>query len=419
MSTPGQLDAGLPTGKATPPDPQARPKDQDVREHLQRVLKSAAFRGSKRGTAFLEYTVEKVLAGQGDTIKERSLAVEVFGRSPESDLSEDSIVRVGAREVRRRLSQYYTSPEAAGDKIEIELPGGSYIPEFKSLHPVAASPSPLVRRSRMRFLVAAGIVALAGLCGLWLYLRDPSRAAFDAFWKPFMRSGPPVIVAVAHPIVYHPSPHAVHLDEERRPLVGFAQRAIQVPPDRLNGSDFVPIFGQYVGFGDMVAVAELSKYFALQSRPLRMRLASSTEFADLREAPAILIGAYSNRWTLQFTQDLHFRFGRTHEGRPAIIDSSQSARFWTISGTGDDGSDYILLSRFVKCFSGNPIVIAAGLKQFGTEAAGRVLANPAQLGAVLQGLPENWQGKNMQVVLQARIIGNTPAPPEVVASYLW
>lgn len=400
-------------------DTLARPQERDVREQLQRVLKSAAFRGSKRCIAFLEYAVEKVLAGQGDAIKERTLAVEVFGRAPESDLSEDSIVRVGAREVRRRLAQYYGSPEAAGDQIEIELPAGSYIPEFKFLHAAPAPDTPVHRRIRVGLSLSVAAFLLAGVWGVWVFLRDPAQAALDRFWQPFLRSGPPVIVAVAHPIVYHPSPRAVQLDEERRPPSDLAQRAIQVPPGALSGSDFLPVFGQYVGFGDMIAVADVQRYFALRSKPLRLRLASSTEFADLREAPAILIGAFTNRWTLQLSRNLRFRFGRNPEGRPAIIDGSQSARFWSISGTPDNGSDYLLLSRVVKSSSGNPIVIAAGLKQFGTEAAGHLLANPAQLGAVLGSLPGRWEGKNLQIVLHARVIGNTPAPPEVVASYLW
>jgi hypothetical protein len=371
--------------------------------------------------AFLEYTVESVLAGEGDGIKERTLAVEVFGRPPESDLSEDSIVRVGAREVRRRLSQYYGSADAASDKIEIHLPAGSYIPEFRSLRPPEGVPEPARVRSRSKFLLTAALAFLAGACGLWLYLRDPAQAACDLFWRPFLRSGPSPIVAVAHPIVYHPSDHAVHLDEQRRPRVpgDVLQRVIQVPPGQLNGSDLMPVLDQYVGFGDMVAVAELSRYFAVRSRQFRLRSAISTEFADLREAPAVLIGAYSNRWTLQFSQKLRFRFGRTPKGGPAIIDGSQRERFWSVSGTPADGSDYVLLSRLPNSSSGNTIVIAAGLKQFGTEAAGRLLVSPADLSRILQTLPETWPEKNLQIVLQARIIGNTPARPEVVASHLW
>ena len=67
------------------------------------------------------------------SLKERTIAVEVFGRNPKSDLADDTIVRVGAREVRKRLAQYYLTPAGAASGIRIDLPLGSYAPEFRYL----------------------------------------------------------------------------------------------------------------------------------------------------------------------------------------------------------------------------------------------------------------------------------------------
>src|SRR5438105_1016353 len=94
---------------------------------------SPAFRTSARCQSFLEHLIDKSLEGQDASLKERALAVEVFGRPAEANLSEDTIVRVSAREVRRRLAQYYGSEEAASDEIRIDLPTGSYVPV---IHPV-------------------------------------------------------------------------------------------------------------------------------------------------------------------------------------------------------------------------------------------------------------------------------------------
>jgi hypothetical protein len=65
------------------------------------------------------------------------------------------------------------------------------------------------------------------------------------------------------------------------------------------------------------------------------------------------------------------------------------------------------------------LLISAGIKQFGTEAAGRLLTEPSQLGAILNRLPKGWEDKNLQIVLHMRVIGNAPAQPEVVASHVW
>src|SRR6266581_1986038 len=94
------------------------PSPEAVRRQLQNILASPAFHGSKRCQQFLEYVCDKFLEGQPGALKERTIAVEVFGRHPDSDLAEDTIVRVGAREVRKRLAQYYVSPEAVHEVVK-------------------------------------------------------------------------------------------------------------------------------------------------------------------------------------------------------------------------------------------------------------------------------------------------------------
>ena len=52
-----------------------------VREELSRVLACHEFRSSKRSQDFLRYVVEHTLAGHADMLKERTIGIEVFGRS--------------------------------------------------------------------------------------------------------------------------------------------------------------------------------------------------------------------------------------------------------------------------------------------------------------------------------------------------
>jgi hypothetical protein len=79
----------------------------------------------------------------------------------------------------------------------------------------------------------------------------------------------------------------------------------------------------------------------------------------------------------------------------------------------------MLICRIRNSVTGGFLIVAAGVKQFGTEAAGRLLTDPVQLSAVLGKLPRGWEDKNLQVVLHARVIGNTPGQPEVEAVHVW
>jgi TolB-like protein len=100
-----------------------------IRGELRRIFASEAFKSGKRAQEFVELVVEHALAGRFDSLRERMLGVEMFGRSVDYDTANDAVVRVKATEVRRRLAQYYRSVPIA-PPVRIELPTGSYIPQF-------------------------------------------------------------------------------------------------------------------------------------------------------------------------------------------------------------------------------------------------------------------------------------------------
>ena len=79
----------------------------------------------------------------------------------------------------------------------------------------------------------------------------------------------------------------------------------------------------------------------------------------------------------------------------------------------------MLVCRIRDAKTGGLQIVAAGLKQFGTEGAGRLLADQEQLGALLNKLPPDWESKNLQLLLHAQVIGNTPAQPELIAWHTW
>src|ERR1017187_4437648 len=100
-----------------------------VLKELDAILASYHFRGSKRYPALLKYVVDAALDGHSGELKERTLGVEVFGRDPNYDTSADPVVRLSAGEVRKRIAQYYHE-NGNGTRVQIELPLGSYVPEF-------------------------------------------------------------------------------------------------------------------------------------------------------------------------------------------------------------------------------------------------------------------------------------------------
>src|ERR1700736_2604400 len=100
-----------------------------IRNQMERMLANQLFKNSKRYPNLLRYIVEHTLAGFPGELKERTLGVEVFGRQPDYDTNADPVVRVTAGEIRKRIAQYYHEP-GRENEIRIDLPCGSYVPEF-------------------------------------------------------------------------------------------------------------------------------------------------------------------------------------------------------------------------------------------------------------------------------------------------
>ena len=61
----------------------------------------------------------------------------------------------------------------------------------------------------------------------------------------------------------------------------------------------------------------------------------------------------------------------------------------------------------------------AGIKSYGTQAAGEFVSNSAALQAALQTAPPDWDKKNLQIVLQTPVTEGLPGPAQVVALYVW
>ena len=109
----------------------------EVQAQLEKILASASFSTSQRSAQFLRFCVEQCLLGNTAQIKESTVAVEVFKRTPDYDPKTDPIVRVQARRLRERLENYYAA-EGVNDSLRILLPKGSYVPQTVRMQPPAA-----------------------------------------------------------------------------------------------------------------------------------------------------------------------------------------------------------------------------------------------------------------------------------------
>lgn len=171
-----------------------------------RVLASTQFSRSTRLRDFMLYITERGLNDPDTPIHEPEIALQVFGRSPTQG-SEDTIVRVHASQLRKRLEQYFLS-EGAAESTVIEIPKGNYAPIFRPRpvgvievsgkpepESVVRSEKPASSRARLSWkYVLVGAVLLSGIWLIWDDVRlraeqAPPLAPFVArFWSPILNS---------------------------------------------------------------------------------------------------------------------------------------------------------------------------------------------------------------------------------------
>jgi hypothetical protein len=119
-------------------DPGRRAKE---RAALYAVLTSGPFENNPRLANLLNYICERHFEGDTGAIKEYSIATEVFGRPQSFDQATDSIVRVEAFRLRKKLREFYEG-EGADQPIEIVVATGHYRPEFMDRIPGARLQNP-------------------------------------------------------------------------------------------------------------------------------------------------------------------------------------------------------------------------------------------------------------------------------------
>jgi hypothetical protein len=176
-----------------------------------------------------------------------------------------------------------------------------------------------------------------------------------------------------------------------------------------------------VAFADATTMSQVAGMFRAQGRSYRIRRSSVMKLADLREGPVILIGAFNNEWTLRLAEPLRFSFVRS-EGAILIKDREDSGRQWAVDPRRPYAAlqeDYALISRTLDPITGRLVIIAGGLTKYGTSAAGEFLTDPIYMEALRTAAPRGWDGKNVQVVIATKVVGENSGPPRILASYFW
>ena len=424
-----------------------------IRTELHSMLEAQIFAQSGRCKRFLSHVVNQTLQGRADALKERSIGVDAFGRPSDYDTAEDPIVRVAANEVRKRIGQFYQDspiPHA----VQIELPKGAYVPEFRILPVKRAGASGVVsaagssrldtptnvsRATEDLHQHSRNRVSLTDSLPPRSELREPKSFAKRKLWAritflALLISAGTTVASVwivksrrSFPQIWNSFQHA-----KVPVLVCLGAHDIQVPNETSSSSansfyDLV-MRKQTIPVDDVTVITAMASLMGKQGIPFRVASADQTSLTDFRRQPVILIGAADNIWTQRVTQDLRYRLmvipAVTSEGPPvaSIVDSKDSSSHpWTIDFSvpvSEWKSDYGIVARMDDPITGVPVIIDAGLGNDGSLAASEFITSGASQSRLAND-PLCRKKSNFEAVVETNIIGMRPGPPHVLRLECW
>jgi hypothetical protein len=436
-------------------------EDPRVEEALDKVLDSTAFAASKQSQALLKYLVAKSQHHDDGSLKERMIGVNVFGRSHDYNTGDDPIVRARVGEVRKRLARYYQSAPAGQHLVQFTIPTGSYRVTFVYLaspdteehaslsdeiesvsateirsRPVMVSSGwpDFIRRmapgswSQTAWLLIACAVAVAAVTGAMYYRQSRRVSVLDTFWSPLLDTSQTVILYLGQNGAFMPTQSYMRRIREARPFDEDEKRGTDVqledlnPGEKLEADDVYVENHDLVSAGNIAASIQIASLLGSRRHNADLRTGDGLSAEDLEHAPAVLLGAFDNRWTMQISEALPFRFKVLAGETDAIVEQGGQKRVWVTHIVGPKGAaneEYAIAVRLSSSVYRKPVIIAAGLRSRGTRAAGDFVTDPIELSRFLETLPAGWKQKNLEVVLRVEIVKGVPGTAQPIAYSVW
>src|SRR5271170_4209331 len=203
--------------------------------------------------------------------------------------------------------------------------------------------------------------------------RCAQKSAVNQFWSPVLATSEPVLICLAKPTVYLPSAELLQRYSKspgafKTELQRLTQPSPLQPQDKLVWGDMVEYADYGVAAGDVYAAVRLSALLGRMGKESQVRIGSQYSFADLRNSPAVVVGAFNNRWTMQLTGSLHFAFVEK-DGHLTIKEQVPDGRVWRQNAVNPDGeiSDFAIVGRLLDSKTGQFTVTVAGISGTGTQ----------------------------------------------------
>ncbi len=435
-------------GPEQKPDSSARDAlgHQELWNLVERVCNSRQFHRSTRLRGLLRYLCRRAWDEGAEEIKEQEIGMALFERRANFDYSQDTLVRVQASQLRKRLERYF-SEEGAAEPFLIEIPRGSYLPAVvrrgasDSGEPGEAEAGPDPPRRQWLVITLAGLcVALSAAC-FWLWQRPAQQAADDRkvheFWNAFSANGRENYIVLADSAisaVQDALRHQIGLDDYVRRSYEAELDREQLPAESRALIRYL-MARRYTSLADVFIVRQVAQARLLDPDKTTVVFARDHNVRAFQRSNNLLVGSQrAVPWVSLFDDKLDFhiydrpsdfhlaqdaatsrkRVGnrRPKPGEPAVFETDTRR---------PEGSEGFSLIAYIPNLSrnGNTLILA-GTEMSGTETAGMLLTTESWISALMNRLPRQANGTipHFEALLKTRQVENATRSFEIVAIHI-
>ena len=397
-------------------------------QQIDKLTKSHSLHTSESLCKLLRYLAEHSLDHPGTALKEYQIATEVLGRPVGFDPQSDSTVRVQAGRLRVKLAEYYAN-EGVDDAIIVEIPKGSYALTFH-LRPTkaGAQPATLVLESEARnkdvppstrgwaiavFVLSVLLAATISTTAILLSQRirtatsQPIPAVYQTLWNRFLTGPEPPWVIFSN-----------------GSFVGRPETGMRYFNPASDTRAF--ILDHYTGVGEVLAIHQLDRVFALLNRPIGVKRGALFSLDDAKNNDLIFVGSPSENLTLlDIPGTQEFIFQRLDSGprkgdlgvlnvHPLL---GEPKMFLATPANQPTTEDYAVVSLLPGLDPSRSILILAGNSTFGTQAAVEYVCREDSIKELLQRLKVTKASelKPFEALLHVKIAHGVPVMTDLVS----
>jgi hypothetical protein len=385
-------------------------------------IQASGVLGEAKMRRLFDYLLACSLAGE--TPKEFTIAVEVFGKGPDFDVSQDAFVRVYMHKLRRTLEEFYTAQGSLGVS-PLHIPRGEYrltlnpkaYPAPADATPPAAAAAPAApaeparsdppaeqRRAREgpRWWIAlAGVMAAGAALAVSLLMAagvlrwrtpptDLDLARANPIWSPLLKDERPLVVVVGDYYLIGETDESM---EVKRLIREYSVNSkddldnyLKLHPEAADR--YMDVGLRYLPTSVAFALRDVMPLLSTGKRRVNLSVMSDLTPATLKSADIVYIGYLSGlgilqRWVFAGSR---FAIGESYDElldtktKHLYISQTASQNIGIPQSSGKESSyrDYGFFATFHGP-GGNTIVVISGTRDEGVRQTAEAFTNAEKL----------------------------------------